>query len=498
MNSKLLKFIFPILLAPSLLGCSGGNKAISYKISFVENEHAYAFNLPEKAYAGEEITFNVGSQAGFEITEVNAYSSEASIDLNGDISLGFTFTMPEADVFIEAETLGFYFGINVNGDTTVFRTSIEEANFRYSDFIAGFRVEDEDINELSTSIRAGQKAYVLVNKLGISKNVKVFANDVEANNVALDIKDSEGLVVDTYNAYEFVMPAKDVEITLTAEENDFTVDVTYSHEGVASSIIKNKGGDITNSFKSGKRIYVNLTLNESQKDNYSLASVKAIYRPYNGYSLKEISNTEIRLSESETGNNIYTYLLLVDTLFSEDKIHIVVEFSEYEYSGKDFLGNYKGFKASETTLMPTLDNDNIRKVQVLADGVFKEDYSTFTYSDLDETNKTFKIFAGPIPKTVHYDTDMMWYPYTSDKNADICWKNWNETTSFKSSGSFATVALIELIDSNGNTLNNFLRVNGVNYTNVEIEYVGEVKDDISQCKFNIIKNGSVIASYGLN
>ncbi|MCQ2742885.1 MAG: hypothetical protein MJ239_06305, partial [Bacilli bacterium] len=355
-----------------------------------------------------------------------------------------------------------------------------------------------DISDLSTSANVGDTVYVLVNKLAICKNVKVFANGFEATHVELEIKDSEGQVVDVYNAYEFVMPSRNVDITMSAEENEFTVDVSFNYPNIGTAVIRNKDGDITNTFKSGKGVYVTVEIDESKKKDYEIASVTANYESFNGYSLVDPFAATIRLSETEKGNNIYKYLILVNTFFSDDKIHIEVELAETgKYAGKEFLGDYKGFKVSESGLTPPSLVD-AKSIKISADGTFKEDWSSNMISNVDETNKTFSIMSGPIGKTVHYDTDMIWYPYTSSKDAVIGWKKWNETTSFKTSGSFANVALIELLDTDGTTvLNNFLRLNGVNYTNVEIEYEGPVAEDIAECKFRVKKDGVVITSYGL-
>lgn len=478
-----------------------------FEIEF-EGSNAYAVDLPAQAKAGDTVNFRVAAASGFAIQEVSAEADDgALIKLNGSLADGYSFRMPDSKVKISATALGAFFKAAANtektDDTFVFKAQDENASKKYfSDFIKGFVADDKVTTGQNVYARAGSQVYVLVDNISIAEGVKILVNGKEATKENYDVKNADGTVKETYNAYKFEMPANDVNLTVAVEkEKQYTVKAsTAEHYTARTYKLVDEEPIYTTKFYGGETVYVEFNLKLGYEDRFIFSGVSVTYDYYSSYNMKTTSANN--MADTVEAGHVYKMKVSTFTNYATD-ITFQIDYKEAKYAGKEFVGEYSyvniygGTKGSYFNGKVTFD----------AAGSGKIGYNSVEIVDgsLDETAKKFSANnKGTTSKRdVYYDGDLLWTPDAAGTNysdVDLAIKGvttWSEidyrTNTDFNMNSLAYVTIYR--KGTDNLIGNFIRVDGHNFLNVEIEFANGSTEVKVGASFKVKKNGQVVYEY---
>lgn len=526
MKVKSAKYIIPFLALAFLTGCgqtgttteetttsettvdttteeSSEEVDTRLAISFEGNDVAYAIGLPELAEAGETVSFKVAAKSGYEITAVEAETEAVEVTLAGSIDEGFTFVMPEDAVEITATALGAYFKVACDPAVEVFKPEWSTASVKKnSDFIAGFMSEGEGVvTGQKAFMRAGEKVNVLVNTIATATDVVVKVNGVAATYEAVEVKNDEGEVTNTYNTYAFVMPNKNVEVEVSCEEALIPVTVEANEHYVAEVLEKDEDGEYVpaTAVKGGHTVYVRAAVKPGEEEQYFIKGASMSYSTYSGYSLKASAPSSSMATAVSGEEMMWSYTVTTFTNYAGG-LEFKLDLKENVYAGKEFVGTFKGcnfYGSSAFTGSTTF--------VISGDGSFtKSGSSVGALSELDETNKTLQIGTNAGWK-LHYDTNIIWYTYGSSATSAtndiyLAVKDYSSDTMdvAKVGAMNKQLCVLTFTDkADSQQVANFARVNGTNYLNVTFEFVGAKQEVAEDASFYVIKNGERVAEWNI-
>lgn len=375
-----------------------------HTVSFEGNGLAYAIDMPGEANTSEIVRFKVAAQSGYEITKVSAKAGETDVRVTGDPVTGYTMVMPDADVTITAEALGAYFEVTADAEKKVFvpeGSSYDSNKKTVADFVGGFKIGDEVDSSTSKFIRAGTEVKLIAKRNAFATNVKYYANGT----LMSEAEDS------TYFAYKFVMPAKNVELSIEAEQKYINLVAENDTHITSSFYFKDSEGNKapTTTALAGQTVYIDYACTD---EGFKLGKPTASILRYDDDSKFATSDYSISVSNME-GN---TYSLIVPTVVSSaGDLKIKGPELELIYKGKEFVSNYKGYNIYNGSTGSTYS------AAINADGSATIGSSSHTITSVDETNKTI-VITGSKTYTIEYDGDIMWTPYdggNSTKYNDI-------------------------------------------------------------------------------
>ncbi len=489
----------------------------TYSVGFDGGDFAYAIGIMPEYYADDEVEFKVTVESGYEAFNVSAsYTKDdavVSIELEGSISEGFTFTMPKADVTIKAETRGAYFEIGPkDASMEVFKPEKAYAAKTVSDFIGGYIVDDKIYTGTTIYARAGAEVHLLRNYVASAGNIvyTVDGNELEESQYAITKTQGEGEsakeVTNTYNTIDFIMPAHSVEIGVTAEEKAFEVEVVAPEYVKWSTYVVASDGTKTeeaNAVRGGMgTIYLSVSLKEDHQDgNYKINGVIAKYETREGYEDKEgYVYTKGTYDTQVTAGTLYKFSPTTYTNYY-GKITLTVETLEAKYTNSSWVGTYGGKEfygassgssctASLTAFGETtglnkkftiLEDDGNGKLSVNTDSTATAP-SSYIYYDGDV------LVANYYEKLENF-TDVQ-ILIRNKLNSEITW-------STKGNMQDTNAIYIVAKDSSGEELGNFLKVEKEIYLNVQIEYDEGYNESSSliTSNFTVKKNGTELKHY---
>lgn len=455
-----------------------------HTLSFEGNGLAYAINMPGEANTNEIVKFKVAAQSGYEITKVSAKAGETDVRVTGDPITGYTMVMPDSDVTITAEALGAYFEVTADDEEIVFvpeGSSYDSNKKTVADFVGGFKIGAEVSTSTSKFIRAGTEVELIGARNAFADNVRYFANGNQM----------ETGTDEEYLTYKFVMPAKNVELTVQADQKHINLTTENDAHITSSFYFKDADGNKTptTSALAGQTVYIDFACTD--EENFKLGTPTGKVSRYTDVTKFATSDYEISVSKIE-GN---TYSIIVPTVVAAAG-DIVIKGPELEliYKGKEFVGAYKGYNFYSSSSAST--------ASLNADGSAKIGSSSYTITGVDEINKTVTLDTEAKTRTIRYDGDIIWTTYDPDakgKYTDIyAFIKAEGTVSFKKYGNISSFAIYQL--SEDGVVKGTLAIDGTNKVaalNPEITMISG--DDIfaTGAKFVVKKNGELIKACGV-
>ena len=338
-----------------------------HTISFEGKDLAFALEMPQDANVGEHVSFKVAARSGYEITSVKvvkvsaasaaeegAEPVEEEVTLTGNAVLGYSFDMPDADVVIKAEALGAYFKVNADSEKTIFQakgSTSSDSKLSVSSFIYSFIDSGNLESTLKPNFfRAGSEVTVVAKHNAFAIANKFFANGVELEKVASD----------TAVMYKFTMPATSVELSVEAVDKTVNVDITAAEHTTTSlyRIKSDKSHEETTFGYPGETLYLDLTINDADKDDYNLTSsaISATMLKYSNEKGLTTNSTDITVNKQSGSSELKaTYSFTVSSYYVAAGPIKITTAEKYmkKYLGKPFIGQWQGFeiyrKAFQTT-----------------------------------------------------------------------------------------------------------------------------------------------------
>ena len=338
-----------------------------HTISFEGKDLAFALEMPQDANVGEHVSFKVAARSGYEITSVKVVKVSAAsaaeegsepveeeVTLTGNAVLGYSFDMPDADVVIKAEALGAYFKVNADSEKTIFQakgSTSSDSKLSVSSFIYSFIDSGNLESTLKPNFfRAGSEVTVVAKHNAFAIANKFFANGVELEKVASD----------TAVMYKFTMPATSVELSVEAVDKTVDIDITAAEHTTTSlyRIKSDKSHEETTFGYPGETLYLDLTINDANKDDYNLTSsaISATMLKYSNEKGLATSSTDITVNKQSGSSELKATYSFTVSSYSVAAGPIKITTAEKymkKYLGKPFIGQWHGFeiyrKAFQTT-----------------------------------------------------------------------------------------------------------------------------------------------------
>lgn len=460
-----------------------------HTLSFEGNGLAYAIEMPGEANTSEIVRFKVAAQSGYEITKVSAKAGETDVRVTGDPVTGYTMVMPDADVTITAEALGAYFEVTADAKEIVFvpeGSSYDSNKKTVADFVGGFKIGDEVTTSTSKFIRAGTEVELIGARNAFADNVKYFANGNQM----------ETGTDEEYLTYKFVMPAKNVELTVQADQKHINLTADNDAHITSSFYFKDADGNKTptTSALAGQTVYIDFACTD--EENFKLGKPTGKVSRYTDVTKFETSDYDISVNNIE-GN---TYAIMVPTVVAAAG-DIVIKGPELEliYKGKDFVSNYKGYN-----LYNGNPSGGTCSAFLEADGSAKIASYSYSITSVDETNKTIIIGTGTKTRTIRYEGNIMWTTFDEGdgtKYHDIYVFIKAETSSvisYKKYGSNSSFGVYELFADE--VSKGIIAIDNTNkkvVLNPEITMISGTNFYDSGAKFVVKKNGELIKACGV-
>ena len=380
-----------------------------HTIAFEGKDLAFALEMPQDANVGEHVSFKVAARSGYEITSVKVVKVSAAsaadgeepveedITLTGNVVVGYSFDMPDADVVIKAEALGAYFKVNADDEKTIFQakgSTSYDSKLKVSSFVYSF-IDSEKVEQKTKSsyFRAGSEVIVVAKHNPFAIANKFFANGVELVKVASD----------TAIMYKFTMPATSVELSVDPVDAKVEVNVDAGDHTTTSlyRIKADKSHEETTFGYPGETLYLDLEINEADTEDYILpSSVSSSMQYYDDDKALTTSSCNISTTQQSGATNLKaTYSILVTSFYTSAGAIEVNAHERYlkQYLGKDFVGQYYGYEIYNS-------NFHSSAVQLImgADGslAIPGSYSTKTDTvvSCDDDNKTVTLKDRGISK----------------------------------------------------------------------------------------------------
>ena len=327
-----------------------------HTISFEGKDLAFALEMPQDANVGEHVSFKVAARSGYEITSVKVVKVSAAsaadgeepveeeVTLTGNVVVGYSFDMPDADVVIKAEALGAYFKVNADDEKTIFQakgSTSYDSKLKVSSFVYSF-IDSEKVEQKTKSsyFRAGSEVIVVAKHNPFAIANKFFANGVELVKVASD----------TAVMYKFTMPATSVELSVDPVDAKVEVNVDAGDHTTTSlyRIKADKSHEETTFGYPGETLYLDLEINETDAEDYNLpSSVSSSMQYYNDDKALTTSSCNISTTQQSGATNLKaTYSILVTSFYTSAGTIEVNAHERYlkQYLGKDFVGQYYGYE----------------------------------------------------------------------------------------------------------------------------------------------------------
>lgn len=455
-----------------------------HTVSFEGNGLAYAIDMPSGANKNEIVRFKVAAQSGYEITKVSAKAGETDVVVTGDPVTGYTMMMPDADVVITAEALGAYFEVTADAEEIVFvpeGSSYDSNKKTVADFVGGFKIGDEVTTSTSKFIRAGTEVELIGARNAFADNVKYFANG----------KQMEEGTDKEYLTYKFVMPAKNVELTIQADQKHINLTTDNDTHITSSFYFKDADGNKTPTTNAlpGQTVYIDFACTD--EENFVLGTPTAKVSRYTDVTKFETSDYEISVSKIE-GN---TYAIMIPTVVAAAG-DIVIKGPELQllYKGKEFVGSYKGYNF--------YSGNSSSSASLNADGSAKIGTTSYTITGVDETNKTVTLGTGANTRTIRYDGNIIWTTFDPDAKgvySDIyLFIKAEGTVSYKKYGSNTSFVIYQL--SENDVVKGTIAVDNTNKVavlNPEITMISGTNFYDTGAKFVVKKNGELIKACGV-
>ena len=332
-----------------------------HTISFEGKDLAFALEMPQDANVGEHVSFKVAARSGYEITSVKvvkvssasaeegAEPVEEEVTLTGNAVLGYSFDMPDADVVIKAEALGAYFKVNADSEKTIFQakgSTSSDSKLSVSSFIYSFIDSGNLESTLKPNFfRAGSEVTVVAKHNAFAIANKFFANGVELEKVASD----------TAVMYKFTMPATSVELSVEAVDKTVNVDITAAEHTTTSlyRIKSDESHEETTFGYPGETLYLDLTINDADKDDYNLTSsaISATMLKYSNEKGLTTNSTDITVNKQSGSSELKaTYSFTVSSYYVAAGPIKITTAEKYmkKYLGKPFIGKWQGFEIYRT------------------------------------------------------------------------------------------------------------------------------------------------------
>ena len=338
-----------------------------HTISFEGKDLAFALEMPQDANVGEHVSFKVAARSGYEITSVKvvkvsaasaaeegAEPVEEEVTLTGNAVLGYSFDMPDADVVIKAEALGAYFKVNADSEKTIFQakgSTSSDSKLSVSSFIYSFIDSGNVESTLKPNFfRAGSEVTVVAKHNAFAIANKFFANGVELEKVASD----------TAVMYKFTMPATSVELSVEVVDKTVDIDITAAEHTTTSlyRIKSDKSHEETTFGYPGETLYLDLTINDADKDDYNLTSsaISATMLKYSNEKGLTTSSTNITVNKQSGSSELKaTYSFTVSSYYVAAGPIKITTAEKYmkKYLGKPFIGKWQGFEIYRNAFQTT-------------------------------------------------------------------------------------------------------------------------------------------------
>ena len=337
-----------------------------HTISFEGKDLAFALEMPQDANVGEHVSFKVAARSGYEITSVKvvkvsapsaeegAEPVEEEVTLTGNAVLGYSFDMPDADVVIKAEALGAYFKVNADSEKTIFQakgSTSSDSKLSVSSFIYSFIDSGNVESTLKPNFfRAGSEVTVVAKHNAFAIANKFFANGVELEKVASD----------TAVMYKFTMPATSVELSVEAVDKTVNVDITAAEHTTTSlyRIKSDESHEETTFGYPGETLYLDLTINDADKDDYNLTSsaISATMLKYSNEKGLTTNSTDITVNKQSGSSELKaTYSFTVSSYYVAAGPIKITTAEKYmkKYLGKPFIGKWQGFEIYRNAFQTT-------------------------------------------------------------------------------------------------------------------------------------------------
>ncbi len=397
-----------------------------HTISFEGKDLAFALEMPQDANVGEHVSFKVAARSGYEITsvkvvKVNAASAaddgeepaEEEVALTGNVVVGYSFDMPDADVVIKAEALGAYFKVNADDEKTIFQakgSTSSDSKLKVSSFVYSF-IDSEKVEQKTKSsyFRAGSEVIVVAKHNPFAIANKFFANGVELVKV-----DSDTAVM-----YKFTMPATSVELSVDPVDAKVEVNVDAGDHTTTSlyRIKADKSHEETTFGYPGETLYLDLEINETDAEDYNLpSSVSSSMQYYNDDKALTTSSCNISTTQQSGATNLKaTYSILVTSYYTSAGAIEVNAHERYlkQYLGKDFVGQYYGYEIYNSSFY-----GSAAQLTMGADGSLTIPGSYSTKTDIvvscDDDNKTVTLKERGISK--YSSNGSIWFFYDKSQS----------------------------------------------------------------------------------
>ena len=338
-----------------------------HTISFEGKDLAFALEMPQDANVGEHVSFKVAARSGYEITSVKvvkvsaasaaeegAEPVEEEVTLTGNAVLGYSFDMPDADVVIKAEALGAYFKVNADSEKTIFQakgSTSSDSKLSVSSFIYSFIDSGNVESTLKPNFfRAGSEVTVVAKHNAFAIANKFFANGVELEKIASD----------TAVMYKFTMPATSVELSVEAVDKTVDIDITAAEHTTTSlyRIKSDKSHEETTFGYPGETLYLDLTINDADKDDYNLTSsaISATMLKYSNEKGLTTTSTNITVNKQSGSSELKaTYSFTVSSYYVAAGPIKITTAEKYmkKYLGKPFIGKWQGFEIYRNAFQTT-------------------------------------------------------------------------------------------------------------------------------------------------
>ncbi len=352
----------------------------TYSITFISDGYVFNSDLPESADPFESIQFSLTVTSGYSISEVNIYKENDETTLvsySGDSILGYTFSMPEFNVVIEASCIGAYFNVSYdtnedvydNNDLSSSFTDYNNSTYKTGRVFYGLYYPNLSSGNLIGSaannyIQIGSEILVAAQRQYTMDNVKLYANGEELENVSSNTEYGDNMFT-----FKYTVPDYDTKITASAENRYIAAKIDLSN------VVDQEGNEIIEAFLyqspteqeqelSGLKIandneapYIYAKVKDEYAEDYAIDEITLTWSEYtSAYSMNTQTSSKSTswssTSTSKDNNGTCAYVDKDDKCFRvpskyyvDNQITITFTLKDIsKFRGEAFVGNWRGFR----------------------------------------------------------------------------------------------------------------------------------------------------------